>query len=330
MIQGKWDRRIRRATELISVYPFAAEGLRFYVSIASLQQGLYTEIQQALRELRRVPHPSSLCAMNCTLPYCSRNFPAFYPRSGTHCSRATRAGGQRARQSRPAIWQQAMQEFWRSEFDSPAAIGGAGEEPTAEPGEAIPSERVLAWLFLQPYAEVLADRRAPTALDGTPFNCPLCGGNPIVGVLRSEGDGAKKSLICMLCAHEWAFRRVYCPGCGEEREPQMAFYSAPEIAHVRVDVCDTCHTYLKSIDLTKTGLAVPIVDELATTPLDLWARGSTGFPQIADQSAGNLSRAALHLHFACTDFRRRSKADHPDCAVCAAPPRRNPIPLATP
>src|SRR6202140_957986 len=98
------------------------------------------------------------------------------------------------------------------------------------------------------------------------------GGKPAVGVLRSEGDGAKKSLICMLCAHEWNFRRIYCPACGEEREPQMAFYSAPEIAYVRADVCDTCHTYLKSIDLTKTGLAVPIVDELATIPLDLWAR----------------------------------------------------------
>jgi formate dehydrogenase maturation protein FdhE len=39
-----------------------------------------------------------------------------------------------------------------------------------------------------------------------------------------------------------------------------------------VDVCDTCHTYLKSVDLTKTGLAVAVVDELATIPLDLWAR----------------------------------------------------------
>jgi formate dehydrogenase major subunit len=96
--------------------------------------------------------------------------------------------------------------------------------------------------------------------------------NPLVGVLRSEGNGAKKSLVCMLCAHEWTFRRIYCPACGEERESQMAFYSAPEIVHVRVDVCDTCHTYLKSIDLTKTGLAVPVVDELATIPLDLWAR----------------------------------------------------------
>lgn len=52
----------------------------------------------------------------------------------------------------------------------------------------------------------------------------------------------------------------------------MAFYSAPEIPHVRIDVCETCHTYLKGVDLTKTGLAIPIVDELAALPLDLWAR----------------------------------------------------------
>ena len=51
----------------------------------------------------------------------------------------------------------------------------------------------------------------------------------------------------------------------------MGIYAAPEIAHVRVDVCDTCHTYLKTVDLTKNGLGVPVVDELAAIPLDLWA-----------------------------------------------------------
>jgi hypothetical protein len=143
-----------------------------------------------------------------------------------------------------------------------------GNEETA----AAISEQWLIWIFLQPYAEYLADQRRPVCIDGTPSNCPVCGANPLVGVLRSEGNGARKSLVCMLCAHEWMFRRIYCPACGEERESQMAFYSAPEIVHVRVDVCDTCHTYLKSIDLTKTGLAVPVVDELATILLDLWAR----------------------------------------------------------
>jgi formate dehydrogenase maturation protein FdhE len=38
-----------------------------------------------------------------------------------------------------------------------------------------------------------------------------------------------------------------------------------------VEACDSCHSYLKTVDLTKDGHAVPVVDELATIPLDLWA-----------------------------------------------------------
>jgi formate dehydrogenase maturation protein FdhE len=39
-----------------------------------------------------------------------------------------------------------------------------------------------------------------------------------------------------------------------------------------VECCDACHTYSKSIDLSKNGLADPLVDELASVPLDLWAQ----------------------------------------------------------
>ena len=31
-------------------------------------------------------------------------------------------------------------------------------------------------------------------------------------------------------------------------------------------------TYVKTIDLTRDGLAVPVVDDLASVTLDLWAR----------------------------------------------------------
>ena len=40
---------------------------------------------------------------------------------------------------------------------------------------------------------------------------------------------------------------------------------------LRVDACDTCRRYLKTIDLTRLGIAVPVVDEVAGAPLDLWA-----------------------------------------------------------
>jgi formate dehydrogenase maturation protein FdhE len=53
---------------------------------------------------------------------------------------------------------------------------------------------------------------------------------------------------------------------------KLAVYTAAEFNHVRVEGCDTCHHYIKTVDLTKNGLAVPVVDELATIPLNLWAQ----------------------------------------------------------
>lgn len=262
MTDGKWDRRIRRANELAVSYPFSAEGLRYYARLAAFQKSLYRQIETALADSPGISADRPLrdeLDLFLLLP----KFPEFLsvveqiaPAPLAHASTALAHKG-------PAAWQHAIEDFWHGE---PELTGGQTDNAQVES-----SDQVLAWMFLQPYAEYLADHREIGVVDGTPSTCPLCGGKPAVGVLRSEGDGGKKSLICMLCAHEWAFRRIYCPACGEEREPQMAYYSAPEIAHVRLDVCDTCHIYLKTIDLTKTGLAVAVVDELATVPLDLWA-----------------------------------------------------------
>jgi len=270
MIRAQWDRRIRRATELTSSYPFAAEGLRFYTRIATFQRNLYADIQKALADSSKVSGDRPLrdeLDLFLLLPKFSGFLSLVQQIAPAPLAQTSACLAQKG----PAAWQQAIEDFWRGELEMSLA-DEPEDEPTAKSRETSASERLLPWIFLQPYAEYLADQREPVSVDGAPSTCPLCGGRPIVGVLRPEGDGAKKSLVCMLCAHEWLFRRIYCPACGEEREPQMAFYSAPEIAHVRVDVCDTCHTYLKSIDLTKTGLAVPVVDELATIPLDLWAR----------------------------------------------------------
>jgi hypothetical protein len=271
MIHAKWDRRIRRANELTSSYTFAAEGLRFYARLATFQKSLYGEIQKTLADSPKTSSDRPLrdeLDLFLLLP----NFPGFFSviRQIAPVPLAQAAAG--LAQKGPAGWQHAIEGFWQGDFETVAAVNDMEPVRGGDLRVAIPSNRLLAWMFLQPYAEYLADYRESAIVDGTPSTCPLCGSKPIVGVLRSEGDGAKKSLICMLCAHEWSFRRIYCPACGEEREPQMAYYSTPEIAHVRVDVCDTCHTYLKSIDLTKTGLAVAVVDELATIPLDLWAR----------------------------------------------------------
>jgi formate dehydrogenase maturation protein FdhE len=270
MIHAKWDRRISRANQLTSSYPFAAEGLRFYSRVATFQKSFYGEIQKALADSPKISADLPLrdeLDLFLLLP----SFPGFLSMIQQIAPVPLAHAAASLTQKGPAGWQQAIENFWHGDSDLVARADDP-EAHAGDPSAAGYSDRLLAWIFLQPYAEYLADHREIEIVDGTPSTCPLCGCKPIVGVLRSEGNGAKKSLVCMLCAHEWAFRRIYCPACGEEREPQMAYYSAPGIAHVRVDVCDTCHTYLKSIDLTKTGLAVAVVDELATIPLDLWAR----------------------------------------------------------
>lgn len=135
----------------------------------------------------------------------------------------------------------------------------------AEPSS--PEGKFFWRVLMQPHAERL---RKPSA-DVYSGVCPSCGQKPVVGVMRGEGDGAKRSLICSLCSLEWPYRRLICPNCGEEDREKLPVYKAAQIEHVRVEACDTCHTYIKSVDLTKDGFAVPQVDEIATVTLNVWA-----------------------------------------------------------
>jgi FdhE protein len=133
-----------------------------------------------------------------------------------------------------------------------------------------PAGRFFARVLLQPYAEYLASR-GDIRVDSTPTTCPFCNARPVVAVLRGEGDGGKRSLLCSMCATEWLYRRVVCPSCGEENKDKLPIYIAAELDYVRVDACDSCQTYLKAVDLTKDGHAVPVVDEIATVALNIWA-----------------------------------------------------------
>jgi len=131
-------------------------------------------------------------------------------------------------------------------------------------------------IALQPYASSLAaiDVR-PIDRDGSraKYACPFCGGAPQLSILESAGeaDGGGRQLQCATCFTTWPFRRVVCAHCGEEDERRLGYYHSPAFDHLRVDACDTCRHYLKSVDLTRLGIAVPIVDEVAGAALDLWA-----------------------------------------------------------
>ena len=93
--------------------------------------------------------------------------------------------------------------------------------------------------------------------------------------------------LCALCLHEWECLRIVCPACGEQDFDKLPVYTAEQFAHVRIDACDRCQHYIKTIDLTRDGLAVPCVDDIASVSLDLWAR-EHGYTRIKTQRSGVL------------------------------------------
>jgi len=256
MKPGTWDARILRAIELASAHPFASEGLRFYECLAGFQKSLYSEIRGTCGPSKVPRTPGTLQQefdAFLLLPHFAPFLSLIEKIAPSPLSQFAHELGMQGGSS----WQEVLTRFWETGLRSPENVE--------------PAETLISWTFLQPYAEYLSDHTAWTAPVGTPPICPLCGNKPQAGALRPEGDGGKRSLICALCALEWEYRRIVCPACGEEDVRKLAVYTAEELSHVRVEACDTCHTYIKTVDLTKDGRAVPVVDELATLPLDLWA-----------------------------------------------------------
>ena len=105
-------------------------------------------------------------------------------------------------------------------------------------------------------------------------------------MLDDEPDAQNtRRLVCALCATAWVFPRSVCPGCGTSGDEGLQFHVHDALPHVRVEACRTCHHYLKSVDLRVAGLAVPLVDDLATVELDLWA-AEHGLEKIAPNVLG--------------------------------------------
>jgi len=255
MEKNGWRERIERARTLAKQYPFAAEVLGFYAQVTQFQADLYQRMEKlsskaaARNFVARVSGPPELSELIARFaPFLNMvedNGPKNLAGSATELKAAP-----------PEIHQEFLNNFWDTAI-SPAIS---------------PSQNFLARAFLQPYAEFTRGRSEVRWEDYAGSICPFCGRKPGVGILRPLGDGGQRSLLCSFCLAEWAFRRIVCANCGEENHNLLPIYSAAQFEHVRVECCDRCKRYLKTVDLTKTGLANPVVDELASIPLDLWAR----------------------------------------------------------
>lgn len=75
--------------------------------------------------------------------------------------------------------------------------------------------------------------------------CPVCGAWPVLAQLL--GRDKLRYLACGRCGVSWRYRRLQCVWCGTREQKRLGFLYYPEEARRRVDVCDECGGYVKTL-----------------------------------------------------------------------------------
>jgi FdhE protein len=247
-----WPLRRERAAELAERYPHAAEMLRLYQALTVVQEAAY-----------KIPSPQDIAsfAVGHVLPGVIDVTVELGPR-------ALRDG---------------VIALYASEDMADLIQRWLDQEPLN------PVETYLARASASPLLEAVATSSSASGA-GSSLQCPTCGGLPQLSYFAVSGEAlvsGPRYLVCSRCATNWIFSRMTCAGCGESTGTKLPIFQEQErFPHVRVDGCQTCGKYLLTFDLRRDTRAVPVVDEIAALPLDLYARDQ-GFTKITPNLMGN-------------------------------------------
>jgi FdhE protein len=100
--------------------------------------------------------------------------------------------------------------------------------------------------------------------------CPVCGSAPGFSLFEDEGN---RILFCGFCWHQWVTQRIYCPFCENKDSKTLHYFFSEKEKNYRIDVCDSCQTYLKALDQRNTDRIVyPPLEFVASLHLDIKAQ----------------------------------------------------------
>ncbi len=244
-----WDKQIQRADYLASRADGSKELLTFYTHLLRAQKEVYEFLRGRKDWLPSGDPGGDMLVLGDGLA-------ALLSAVELHGPTPIAFEAKTLLESNPEVMRETLMRYWQSPTDI----------------------QFFGKASLQPYLKWLAEtggRPIGREVSVGERQCPFCGGNPQVSVLQTQetnAESSNRSLICATCLSSWEFRRVVCAKCGEERPEKLGYFHSPEFDHVRIEACDTCNHYIKSVDLTRLGFAAPIVDEIDAAPLDLWAR----------------------------------------------------------
>src|SRR5215471_6216600 len=245
---GFWDTQIKRADQLAKPGGSTGKLLEFYAELLRSQKEIY-EYFLSRKELPSGNLEKDLILIRDSSPPLLQTVATYGPEPLASEARVLMNGNRQLLHER-------LLGYWQSPLDI----------------------QFFEKALLQPYTRWLLDfgiSLVGRELASGDRTCPYCGGQPQLSFLQakeSTAESGNRDLMCGTCLSSWEFRRVVCANCGEERPAKLGYFHSPEFDHIRIEACDCCKHYIKGVDLTRMGHAMPLIDEIYAAPLDLWAR----------------------------------------------------------
>lgn len=148
-------------------------------------------------------------------------------------------------------------------FDAAAQAIGADKQIMA----------FIAYSCVHPCAALCAEQLSIYLKTGDSWKegyCPICGSLPGISTLEGEGE---RFLACSFCWHKWAAPRIGCPFCGNIDSRKLRYAYSEQEKEYRIDICDGCGKYIKTVDARKADrfLYLPL-EQVTTLHLDIHAQ----------------------------------------------------------
>jgi len=259
-----YDERDRRAARLRDERPHAAQLLDFYRHLLGLQEEVYRN-----SSLEAAAGADERALAGLSWPSLAEELRGFVSSAARAAPEPTRAAGVGLAGASTERLEEALRRVARRQ-----AIDGLAGELDVAPQQI----ELFARSYLQPWAEGIAGRHhelfeSATAAQEGATSCPSCDWPAQVSVLvDDESARGRRWLVCALCGFGWGFPRLRCAQCGESDPDRLSLHEVEGLPHLQVEACASCGSYLKRVDLRRDGRAVPVVEDLASPELDLWAR----------------------------------------------------------
>ncbi|MEW6215613.1 MAG: formate dehydrogenase accessory protein FdhE, partial [Nitrospirota bacterium] len=99
--------------------------------------------------------------------------------------------------------------------------------------------------------------------------CPICGSFPQMSELRGEGQ---RYFLCSFCGFKWPGERLKCPFCENRDHESLDYFYAEGQEAYRVDLCNKCNQYIKTVDTRKLDYEPDLnLENITTIHLDILA-----------------------------------------------------------